>query len=63
MPRYNKNNKNDLRNYTLVPHSVFVNLYKNHNNKKEIYFKIIENSKEVKYYVLTKFFKENNKSK
>lgn len=61
MPRYNKNNKNDLRNYTSVPHSVFKKLYKQLNTEDEVRFKIIENGDEVKYYVLSKLLKEKKK--
>ena len=61
MPRYSKNNRNDIRNYTKIPHSLFLKHYSKYKNEDNN-FKIIENSVNVCYYIWTKFLKEIDKN-
>lgn len=61
MQRKNKNNRNDIRNYTEISKSQFDSYYKKYKDNKELNFKIDENKENVVYYIWTKLLEDIGK--
>ena len=57
--KLDKDNKNDLRNYTEIDEESFWKIYSQLGNKNE-YLKIVDNAKETRCYIWTKWFKEKS---